>query len=67
MTAMMAAATALVVTAARVLRFSPVCGYAGTCLLTLSELFSPTIQSQQQDRRKSDYQMLHPVLTVFLS
>jgi hypothetical protein len=46
MTAMMAAATALVVTAARVLRFSPVCSYTGTRLLTLGQLFSPAVQSQ---------------------
>jgi hypothetical protein len=67
MTATMAAANALAMTAARILRFSPVCGYAGMSLLTLGELFSPTSQGQQQDRRKSQYQMLHPTLTLFLS
>jgi hypothetical protein len=66
MTAMMAAAIVVVVTAARIiLGFSPVSSDAGMRLLTRSELFSPTGQSQQQDCRKSDYQMLHPTLVVF--
>jgi hypothetical protein len=68
MTAMMAAATVVVLTAVRViLGFSPVCGYAGMRLLTRRELFSPTVQSQQQNCRKSEYQMFHPTLVVFSS
>jgi hypothetical protein len=66
MAAMMTAA-ALMATACIFLRFSPVCGYAGACLLARLELFSPTARRQQQDCRKSEYQILHPTLTVFLS
>jgi hypothetical protein len=37
------------------------------CLLAGSELFSPTGRCQYQERRKSQYEMLHPILTVLLS
>jgi hypothetical protein len=67
MTAMMAA-TAAVVTAARVvLGFLPVCVNAGMRLLTRSELFSPTSQSQQQNSRKSEYETLHTDLVESFS
>jgi hypothetical protein len=67
MTAMMAA-TAAVVTAARVvLGFLPVCVNASVRLLTRSELFSPTSQSQQQNSRKSEYETLHTDLVESLS
>jgi hypothetical protein len=62
-----ATATAAILTAVSrvILGFSPVGGHAGMGLLSRLELFSPTHQSQQQDPRKSEYQMLHPNLTVF--
>jgi hypothetical protein len=67
MTAMMAA-TAAVVTAARVvLGFLPVCVNTGMRLLTRSELFSPTSQSQQQNSRKSEYETLHTDLVESFS
>jgi len=67
MTAMMVA-TAAVVTAARVvLGFLPVCVNAGMRLLTRSELFSSTSQSQQQNSRKSEYETLHTDLVESLS
>jgi hypothetical protein len=67
MTAMVAVATAVVVMAARViLGFLPVSGYAGACLFAWSDL-PPTSQSQQQYCRKSEYQMFHLTLVVFLS
>lgn len=62
---MIVAATTVGVTAARVvLGFLPVSRYAGACLLTRSDL-PPTSQRQQQDYRKSEYQMLHSTLVVF--
>jgi hypothetical protein len=64
----MMAATAAVVTAPRVvLGFLPVCVNAGMRLLTRSELFSPTSQSQQQNSRKSEYETLHTDLVESLS
>jgi len=65
---MMAAAPVVVLTAVRViLGFSPMSSDTGMRLLTRSELFSPAVQSQQQNCRKSEYQMFHPTLVVFLS
>lgn len=41
-------------------------GDAGARLLTRLELFSPAIHSQQKDRRKNHYQVLHAALvTIF--
>jgi hypothetical protein len=67
MTAMMAATAAVVTAALVVLGFLPVCVNAGMRLLTRSELFSPTSQSQQQNSRKSEYETLHTDLVESLS
>ena len=67
MTAMMAAAAVVVATSRVIPGFLPVSSDTGTRLLTRSELFSPTGQSQQQDCRKSEYQMFHTTLVAFLS
>jgi hypothetical protein len=67
MTAMVAATAAVVTAVPVVLGFLSVCVNAGMRLLTRSELFSPTSQSQQQNSRNSEYETLHTDLVESLS